>query len=362
MLEKVTRDDTLAKDHKVSVIVPAYNAASGIRACIEPLLTQETQAHEIIVVNDASMDNTAEIVRGMGVRLIDRKKNGGAGAARAEGAKIATGDILAFTDSDCTVPKTWIRQIIETFELEPELGGIGGVYKTTGVIKTAIDLLCFFEEEYIQVVNCKEVYAGFPHGGNCAYLRKVWSEGRSGLELKLFQGIASGEDTLVASELRKLKKIKMVPTLYVEHALPNNVKSYFLRHINRGFSRTTLLINTLTVVSDTSFKCFGGLSLLSSTFFLFFALLGIFMLPFSPLLASVGIILFLLTHLGLSRPFFNFVKHKHLDLDKSYELRWTGYIKMRLLLIVRTFCWIFGGSSAIWQYASKRLKQTWQYQ
>ena len=76
MLEKITRDDTLAKDHKVSVIVPAYNAASGIRACIESLLTQETQAHEIIVVNDASMDNTAEIVRGVGVRLIDRKKMG----------------------------------------------------------------------------------------------------------------------------------------------------------------------------------------------------------------------------------------------------------------------------------------------
>ena len=135
----------------------------------------------------------------MGVRLIDRKNNGGAGAARAEGAKNATGDILAFTDSDCTVPKDWIRKVIEAFESESELGGIGGVYKITGTIKSSVDLLCFFEEEYIQAVNCREVYSAHPPGGNMAYLRKLWNEGRSGLELKLFQGIASGRTLLSAT-------------------------------------------------------------------------------------------------------------------------------------------------------------------
>ena len=104
------------KNHQVSVIVPAYNAASSIRPCLKSLMIQEIPAYEVIVVNDASVDNTAEIVCAMGIRLVDRKNNGGAGAARAEGAKNATGDILAFADSDCIVPRDWIRQIIEAFE------------------------------------------------------------------------------------------------------------------------------------------------------------------------------------------------------------------------------------------------------
>ena len=347
------------KNYKVSVIIPAYNAASSIRACLESLKMQETSAYEVIVVNDASVDNTAEIVRTMGVRLIDRKNNGGAGAARAEGATNATGDILAFTDSDCIVPRDWIRQIIEAFESESELGGIGGVYKITGAIKSSVDLLCFFEEEYIQAVNRREVYSAHPPGGNMAYLKKLWDEGRSGLELKLFQGIASGEDTLISNELRKLKKIKLIPSLHVEHSLPNNAKSYFLRHINRGFSRLTLVINKLTILYDMNFKCLGGLSLLSSTFFLLFSLLSIFFLPFFPLLATAVFFLFFSIHLILSKQFFYFVKRKSLDTDENYKLTWVGYIKMRLLLIVRAFCWVYGSLLAIWQYVSLNLKQAW---
>ena len=347
------------KNPKISIIVPAYNAASNIDACIKSLLAQETLPHEIIVVNDASKDNTAEIVRGMGVRLVDRKINGGAGAARADGAKAATGDILAFTDSDCIVPKNWTRLISEGFESEPELGGIGGIYKTTGAIKSSVDLLCFFEEEYIQAVNCKEVYAAHPPGGNMAYLKEVWDKGRSGLELKLLKGIASGEDTLISNELRTIKKVRLLPSLYVEHALPNNIKSYFRRHINRGYSRMTLMVNKLSGMSDMHFKCFGGLSLLSSTFFLFLALLSVFFLPFFPLFASVGFSLFLLMHIGLSAPFFNFVKQKHRDLDKSYTLTWVGYIKIRLLLLVRTFCWVSGCISGGLGHISTRSKQNW---
>ena len=336
--------------YKVSVIIPAYNASSSIGPCIQSVLAQTSQAHEIIIVNDASTDDTAEIVRSMSVRLIDREKNGGAGTARAEGARVATGDILAFTDSDCVVPTNWTSQIIEAFESEPELGGVGGIYKTTGAIKSSTDLLCFFEEEYIQAVNCTDIYEAHPPGGNMAYLKEVWDKGRSGLELQLFQGIASGEDTLVSSELRKLKKVKLLPSLCVEHALPDNTRSYFHRHINRGYSRMTLIVNKLTTPADMHFECFGGLRLLSSTFFLFLALLSVPILPSSPLFASVGISLSLLMHIGLSLPFFNFIKQKHLDLDKNYTLTWIGYMKIRLLLLIRTFCWVYGSLSGIWRH------------
>ena len=108
-----------------------------------------------------------------------------------------------------------------------------------------------------------------------------------------------------------------------------------------------------------NFKCLGGLSLLSSTFFFLFSLLSIFFLPFSPLLATAVFFLFFSIHLILSKQFFYFVKRKSLDTDENYKLTWVGYIKMRLLLIVRAFCWVYGGLLAIWQYVSLNLKQAW---
>jgi MoaA/NifB/PqqE/SkfB family radical SAM enzyme/glycosyltransferase involved in cell wall biosynthesis len=345
--------------YKVSVIVPAYNASLTIGSCIESLLVQTEQPHEIIIVNDASTDNTAEIIQGMNVRFVDRKQNGGAGAARAEGAKIATGDILAFTDSDCVVPSNWVTQIHDAFVANPDIGGIGGIYKTKGDIKSAAHLLCFFEEEYIQFVNCKEIFEAHPPGGNMAYLKDVWDKGRSGLELQFFQGIASGEDTLVSNELRKIKKIKFLPSLCIEHSLPDNAGAWFRRHINRGFSRMTLMANQLTDMSDMQVKCLGGMKLLASTFFLFLALLSVFILPFSPLGASVGASLFLLAHIGLSQTFFNFIQQKRYDLDENYTLTWVRYLQIRWLLLVRTFCWSYGGLLAVWRYLGMCSKQYW---
>ena len=63
---------------KVSVIVPTFNRAHYLRECLDSLLAQTVAASEIIVVNDGSTDNTAEILReyGKAVRVIE-KPNGG---------------------------------------------------------------------------------------------------------------------------------------------------------------------------------------------------------------------------------------------------------------------------------------------
>ena len=85
----------------VSVVIPAYNAGKYIGRAIESVLAQSRAADEIIVVDDGSNDDTAEVVGGYGskVRLI-RQENAGASAARNTGIKAAACEWIAFLDGD----------------------------------------------------------------------------------------------------------------------------------------------------------------------------------------------------------------------------------------------------------------------
>jgi GT2 family glycosyltransferase len=88
-------------DSAVSVIVPTYNRSAWIGATLRTVLAQSHRPHEVIVIDDGSADDTAAVVAGFGadVRYV-RQENAGVSAARNHGARIATGDYLAFVDSD----------------------------------------------------------------------------------------------------------------------------------------------------------------------------------------------------------------------------------------------------------------------
>jgi glycosyltransferase involved in cell wall biosynthesis len=87
--------------NSVSVIIPVYNGAKYIAQTLDSILAQTLRPIEILVIDDDSPDNSADIVRGFGdaVTLI-HTENGGASAARNLGASKATGNWLAFCDQD----------------------------------------------------------------------------------------------------------------------------------------------------------------------------------------------------------------------------------------------------------------------
>ena len=96
----------------VSVVIPAYNAATTIGMCISALQKMNPAADEIIVANDASTDNTAMIAEVAGARLVNLPKNSGPGLARNAGAQAAKGEYLAFTDADCVVKSDWLANYL----------------------------------------------------------------------------------------------------------------------------------------------------------------------------------------------------------------------------------------------------------
>lgn len=92
----------------VSVIVPCYNVEAYVARCLDSILHQTIGIEnlEVIVVNDASTDNTLAVLQKYQadypdtIRLIDRKENSGPGKARNAGMQIATADCLSFIDAD----------------------------------------------------------------------------------------------------------------------------------------------------------------------------------------------------------------------------------------------------------------------
>ena len=88
---------------KVSVIIPVYNSSKHIKECIESVINQTYKNIEIIVVDDASSDNSTEIIKNINdsrINILQLKQNVGVATARNKGIKESTGDYICFLDSD----------------------------------------------------------------------------------------------------------------------------------------------------------------------------------------------------------------------------------------------------------------------
>ncbi len=123
----------------LSFVVPAYNEELYLAECLESILDeirrqtasqypQDSQSpdFEVTVVNNASTDRTREVaLRYPGVRVVDEPRKG-LPAARQAGFDASSGKLIANVDADSRLPAGWIRNILATFEAEPDLVALSG--------------------------------------------------------------------------------------------------------------------------------------------------------------------------------------------------------------------------------------------
>ena len=112
----------------VSVVIPAHNEEIYLLACLESIRNQDYAGeYEVIVVDNASTDNTAQIARDWGAQVVYEGKRSPA-CARQKGAQVAKGKIIAFIDADTRAPAHWLSTIVWRFLCEPETVVISGPY------------------------------------------------------------------------------------------------------------------------------------------------------------------------------------------------------------------------------------------
>jgi glycosyltransferase involved in cell wall biosynthesis len=110
---------------KVSVVVCSYNGARTLHDCMLSLQELHYPDYEIILVDDGSKDETQEIMKSFPrVRNI-LQKNRGLSVARNVGIAAATGEVIAFTDSDCMVDRDWLYFLVQTL-LSSNFAAVGG--------------------------------------------------------------------------------------------------------------------------------------------------------------------------------------------------------------------------------------------
>ncbi len=116
----LTDYSNLTTTKKISVIIPARNEAKNLPGVLSDLLKQESDLFEIICIDDASTDNTAEVVNSFGVKLISvkDKPDGWTGKSFAcqTGANDATGDLFLFIDADVRLDTKAVRKLAKEYE------------------------------------------------------------------------------------------------------------------------------------------------------------------------------------------------------------------------------------------------------
>ncbi len=112
---------------KISIIIPAHNEEGLLAKTIESALAQDYHDFEVIVVNNASTDNTENIAKKYPVVLVNELRPGSQ-LAREAGRRVARGELIANIDADCLPPSDWLRRGVGVFREDPLVVALTGPY------------------------------------------------------------------------------------------------------------------------------------------------------------------------------------------------------------------------------------------
>lgn len=112
---------------RLSLIIPAHNEEAYVGGCLESVIAHaKGRIFEIIVVDNASTDNTASVALAYpGVRVV-REEQKGLTHARQKGLGEARGELVGYMDADTRMPDGWVEKVFDVFEKRPEVVAFSG--------------------------------------------------------------------------------------------------------------------------------------------------------------------------------------------------------------------------------------------
>lgn len=216
-----------------SVVIPAYNAAKTLPDTLVALKKQSVSLsdYEVIVVDDGSTDETAAVAHRFGANCISQPNRGPA-AARNKGARAARGEIILFTDADCTPDQDWIRQMTLPLRNERTVG-VKGAYRTRQTELAARFAQAEFEDRYdllqkVAAIDMVDTYSA-------AFRREIFM--KIGLFDESFP-VANNEDTELSYRLCAAGYLlEFNPEALVYHRHPDSFAKYLRLKFKRGYWR-----------------------------------------------------------------------------------------------------------------------------
>ena len=216
---------------RLSVIIPTRNHAALLEECLSSLSKQTFRDFEVVVVDGHSTDGTEGVARRHGARLVYEDHGTRAGACRV-GAEHALGEVLVYTDDDCTFPPDWLERIHRAFSQDPELMVYGG----EDVIPEGSS---YFERTLYQF----DLARGLPRdpslrlrGCNVAYRREA-------LQRESFNPLLRGIEETELHRRMAGRGMKMVfdPSLFVYHRRRSGFLPLFRRMYSNGRDRVQVV-------------------------------------------------------------------------------------------------------------------------
>ena len=196
---------------KISLIICAYNEEHYIGTCLNSVLKNSGgKFFEILVIDNASTDRTAEVAgRYTGVRVV-REEQKGLTRARQRGFLEAKGDVLAYIDADTKLLEGWVDQVIREFQNNENLAVLSGPYRYYDVPKVQEFLVSLYWN--ILAMPAYWIVGYMTIGGNFA-IRKTVLEKMHGFDTKIE---FYGEDTDIARRAHEFGKVKFMPSFKIE--------------------------------------------------------------------------------------------------------------------------------------------------
>ena len=171
--------ETHPKRFAITVVIPVKDDAAELATCLSALRAQTRLADEIIVVDNASSDASAQVASAAGVTVVECSEPG-IPAASSQGYDLAAGDLILRLDADCVPSAFWIESVEAAFADRPDVaaftGGayfVDGPYLLRGVL--ARIYLLAYALAVAPALGHRPVF-----GSNFAMRRGTWREVRAG--------------------------------------------------------------------------------------------------------------------------------------------------------------------------------------
>lgn len=157
----------------LSVVIPCKDDAGPLTRCLESLGSQTLAPLEIIVVDNNSTDNSADVARRFRATVVQEPIPGIAAAA-STGYDAARGDVIVRCDADSLIPADWLQRIAARFDAEPDLAVLTGpgVFYGTSRLRARIAAVAYMQGYFL----CMGAAMGHwpPFGSNLAMRRSDW--------------------------------------------------------------------------------------------------------------------------------------------------------------------------------------------